>query len=75
MSLSACHQRDNTFGPWAGECRGGFDFTLLFEECSLILLPTVFALVVTPPRVWFLLQRRKKLVEGRNSLAILKLVR
>ncbi len=27
---------DKSFGPWAGEtCRGGFDFTLFFEETIL----------------------------------------
>ncbi|KAI3540901.1 ABC transporter [Colletotrichum abscissum] len=41
---------DNSLGPWAGElCRGGFDFTLFFEEAILavplqslllLLLPT-----------------------------------
>ncbi|GKT46472.1 uncharacterized protein ColSpa_06653 [Colletotrichum spaethianum] len=41
---------DDSLGPWAGEsCRGGFDFTLLFEEAVLavplqslllLLLPT-----------------------------------
>nr|POF13541.1 abc transporter c family member 9 [Quercus suber] len=30
---------DQSFGPWAGPvCRGGFDFTLLFEE-SILALP------------------------------------
>ncbi|KAL0941776.1 ABC multidrug transporter [Colletotrichum truncatum] len=30
---------DESFGPWAGEtCRGGFDFTLLFEE-SILAVP------------------------------------
>ncbi|KAI6782255.1 Leucinostatins biosynthesis cluster protein H [Emericellopsis cladophorae] len=35
---------DGNFGPWAGpDCRGGFDFTLLFEETILsILLSAVF---------------------------------
>ena len=33
-----CHV-DDSFGPWAGEsCRGGFDFTLLFEE-SILAIP------------------------------------
>ncbi|PHH65591.1 hypothetical protein CDD81_2026 [Ophiocordyceps australis] len=30
---------DDSFGPWAGpSCRGGFDFTLLFEE-SILAIP------------------------------------
>ena len=42
----ACILIDNSFGPWAGQCRGGFDFTLLFEEVILAApLLSVFLLV------------------------------
>lgn len=74
MSLSVCNQQDNSFGPHAGECRGGFDFTLLFEETILTLVPATLSLLVIPPRVWFLLQRRKKVVAAHHCLAIVKLV-
>lgn len=39
---------DNSFGPWAGKlCRGGFDFTLLFEESILTIpLQCIFLLVL-----------------------------
>ncbi|PWY89417.1 P-loop containing nucleoside triphosphate hydrolase protein [Aspergillus sclerotioniger CBS 115572] len=41
--------QDNSFGPYAGpECRGGFDFTLKFEEIVMTLVPaTIFLLVAT----------------------------
>lgn len=50
MSTASCP--DDTFGPWAGsQCRGGFDFTLLFEETILsILLSSVFILL-SPLRI------------------------
>ncbi|TLD19247.1 hypothetical protein PspLS_09793 [Pyricularia sp. CBS 133598] len=41
---------DRSFGPWAGpECRGGFDFTLLFEE-SILSIPvsSIFLLFFLP---------------------------
>jgi len=40
---------DDSFGPWAQSCRGGFDFTLLFEESILaipllcLFIPALFA--------------------------------
>ncbi|OHW98638.1 ABC multidrug transporter [Colletotrichum incanum] len=39
---------DDSLGPWAGEsCRGGFDFTLLFEEAVLAVpLQSLFLLVL-----------------------------
>lgn len=72
-SLSSCARLDDSFGPHAGDCRGGFDFTLLFEETILTLLPLGLLLFVLPPRVWFLLKRSKKVAAG-NHLAAVKLV-
>lgn len=31
---------DDTFGPSAASCRGGLDFTLLFEESIFTIAPT-----------------------------------
>ncbi|KYK57377.1 ABC transporter [Drechmeria coniospora] len=40
---------DDSFGPWAGStCRGGFDFTLLFEESILSILVSSLFLLVAP---------------------------
>jgi len=69
---TTCTAVDNSFGPYASECRGGFDFTLFFEETVLTILPlAVFSLMV-PVRVWYLLRRERKVVYG--NLGIIKLV-
>lgn len=60
----SCAALDDSFGPHAGNCRGGFDFTLLFEEAILTILPLGVLFLVLPPRVWFLLKRGKKVVAG-----------
>jgi hypothetical protein len=73
-SLIACTRVDDSFGPHAGDCRGGFDFTLLFEEAILTLVPVGILLVVLPPRVWYLSRRVKKVAAGKRSPAI-KIVR
>ncbi|CCF44599.1 ABC transporter [Colletotrichum higginsianum] len=40
---------DDSLGPWAGEsCRGGFDFTLLFEEAVLAVPLHSLLLLVLP---------------------------
>ena len=61
MATSAfCKQIDNTFGPYAGACRGGFDFTLLFEESILSILPLALLLIVVPFRISYLVRRTIK---------------
>ncbi|PVH81871.1 hypothetical protein DL98DRAFT_457694 [Cadophora sp. DSE1049] len=67
-----CESRDDTFGPHAGECRGGFDFTLMFEEIVLTILPLAFILLCAPFRTFYLLKRRTKV--NRSWLLIGKLV-
>ncbi|OOQ90525.1 putative ABC multidrug transporter [Penicillium brasilianum] len=49
----------------AGSCRGGFDFTLLFEETILTLLPIALISIVVPFRMWQLSQERRKVSESR----------
>ena len=70
MSQKSCNWRDDTFGPYAGDCRGGFDFTLLFEETILTILPTSLFLLVLGPRIWFILGRPKKVTTGRLLINI-----
>lgn len=41
---------DNGFGPQVNHCRGGFDFTLLFEECFFSIVPSVLLLLALPIR-------------------------
>lgn len=55
MDSTSCSTTvDHTFGPWAGQCRGGFDFTLLFEETILALFPICAFLLTCPSRLLYL---------------------
>uniref|UniRef100_A0A8H7TNI7 ABC transporter TMD0 domain-containing protein n=1 Tax=Bionectria ochroleuca TaxID=29856 RepID=A0A8H7TNI7_BIOOC len=54
---SSCALIDNTFGPYAGDCRGGFDLTLLFEESILIVPLCCLLLLAAPVRVAYLLRK------------------
>ena len=56
----SCKQIDDTFGPYAGACRGGFDFTLLFEESILSILPLALLLIIVPFRISYLVRRTIK---------------
>ncbi|MCJ1311900.1 hypothetical protein MMC25_005573 [Agyrium rufum] len=52
---------DRHFGPAVGaQCRNGFDFTLLFEQTILSILPSVILLVLTVPRFSALLRASVK---------------
>ncbi|KAL9565119.1 hypothetical protein ACKAV7_010764 [Fusarium commune] len=59
---------DDSFGPYAGDCRGGFDFTLLFEESILTIPITVLVLLAAPCRVLYLLHKNKVKVENSRWL-------
>lgn len=72
MSAASCKLVDDTFGPSVGRCRGGFDFTLLFEESILSLLPLVLLLGIVPLRILYLFKRSLK-VTG-SALLLSKLV-
>ena len=39
MNPAASCQNDSTFGPAVIGCRGNFDFTLLFEQVVLSIVP------------------------------------
>lgn len=58
----SCRDLDNTLRIDAGSCRGGFDFSLLFEETVLGLLPIALVSILVPFRVWQLTQKRRKVV-------------
>jgi hypothetical protein len=68
-----CPRIDDTFGPHAGDCRGGFDFTLLFEESILTIAPLGLLLLVLPWRIFYLFSKPIKVVW--NPLIYLKTVR
>ncbi|KAI8944427.1 P-loop containing nucleoside triphosphate hydrolase protein [Xylaria longipes] len=64
---------DELFGPVVeSACRGGFDFTVQFEELVLAILPTAIFLLLSPLRAVALLRRR--ITARRNSLYVAKLV-
>lgn len=52
---------DDKFGP---QVPGIFDFTLLFEQSILSLLPTVLFIVVAPLRILPLLRRESRVKPG-----------
>lgn len=52
---------DDHFGP---QIPGVFDFTILFEQSILSLLPTALFILVTPLRVFPLLSREKLVKPG-----------
>lgn len=75
MTSSDCPPTiDERFGPWAGSgCRGGFDFTLHFEESILSLPILCIFLVLLSLRLPALARSAQK---ARTSLMLwLKLVR
>lgn len=64
---------DGLFGPGLNSiCRGGFDFTLLFEDSILNLLPAACFLLLAPLRIWQLARRRDQI--RRSSIYPWKLI-
>ncbi|ORY71658.1 multidrug resistance-related protein [Pseudomassariella vexata] len=51
---------DNSFGPGvkSPDCRGSFDFTILFEESIFTILPATLFILLAPFRALRLLRRR-----------------
>jgi hypothetical protein len=70
--MPSCRELDNTLRIGTGSCRGGFDFSLLFEESILEILPIILMLIAIPVRLWHLSQKRNKVVG--SFLVLLKLV-
>lgn len=71
--LSCLDGIDDTFGPWAGPgCRGGFDFTLFFEDTILTIPLYCLFLIALPVRVYQLAQADVKVVPSLHKT--LKLV-
>ncbi|KAJ5794165.1 hypothetical protein N7457_000764 [Penicillium paradoxum] len=65
----SCRDLDNTLRIDAGSCRGGFDFSLLFEETILEILPILLILITIPVRLWHLSQTQNKVVGSWLVLA------
>ncbi|KAL2157845.1 hypothetical protein VTH06DRAFT_4897 [Thermothelomyces fergusii] len=68
-SRVSCASVDDSFGPHAGDCRGGFDFTLLFEETILRLAPAALLLLALPLRLWYLSTLSRKLTVSGRALS------
>lgn len=56
-----CHQADNRLHP-VPSCRGGFDFSLLFEELILGIIPLAIIALILPWRIWHLFRKPRKVV-------------
>ncbi len=56
MDFAGCAD-DSSFGPSVHGCRGGFDFTLRFEQIFFSILPSSLFIVLGLLRVWSLLRR------------------
>jgi ATP-binding cassette subfamily C (CFTR/MRP) protein 1 len=70
--MADCIAIDNIVQLHAGECRGGFDFTLLFEESILILLPIALAVLLAAFRLTTLL--RSPITTASLWLGVTKIV-
>jgi ATP-binding cassette subfamily C (CFTR/MRP) protein 1 len=57
MASSSCAVVDDSWGPHAGDCRGGFDLTLLFQETILAIPIASLLLLASPLRVFYLLRK------------------
>ena len=64
---------EDSFGPAVNaSCHNGFDFTLLFEETVLTLLPLSLLLIFLPYRIWRLHQLAERV--NRSWLYAMKKV-
>lgn len=63
-----CSRVDNTFQVHASSCRGGFDFTLLFEELILGVLPIGAILLVMPFRIYQLIKSDHKVLPSKRTV-------
>lgn len=68
MASPSCAAVDDSFGPYAGDCRGGFDLTLLFEESILALPITALLILAVPCRVAYLLHKGTQKVQNSGWL-------
>lgn len=55
-------EADNAIGPVVSHCRGGFDFTLLFEQAILSLVPSALVLAAAFYRLLVFYRRPTKIV-------------
>ncbi|KAM0298499.1 hypothetical protein ACHAPM_008569 [Fusarium culmorum] len=66
---------DASFGPFVPpECRHGFDFTLVFEQSILVLLPASLLLIIAPFRIFRLRNAPVKVAGDRLRSVKLALI-
>lgn len=63
-----CTGVDDSWKVHASTCRGGFDFTLLFEEVVLCILPIVLAIAISPFRIYGLLRTTSKIEPSKRPI-------
>ena len=63
--MSVCSS-DDVFGPVVDGCRGGFDFTLLFEQSILSIGPSAIFLLFVPVKFFQLLRANIKTLPNRS---------
>ena len=74
-SISCPPSADNVFGPAVSQhCRGGFDFTLLFEQSILSLAPSLVLLVCSLLRISQLFQTTVKVLPSQLHLVKLSTI-
>jgi hypothetical protein len=65
---------DNSFGPVViPGCRGGFDFTLLFEQSYLSIVPSAVLTIAFPLRLQYLLRHDIKLKAPKTAILCARL--
>lgn len=74
MADAVCDRADNAFGPKIHGCRDGKDFTLLFEQSILSLVPSVLFLGCCFYRYAKLIKRERVLISSLDRLILAKLV-
>jgi len=65
MASACLPSADNSFGPQVKGCRSGFDFTLLFEETILTIVPLSLLLISIPIRMIYEWKDKKYVRAGR----------
>lgn len=60
MESSCPSELENSWGPAVDSCRRTFDFTLLFEQAILSILPACLFILLACLRIWQILGRKQR---------------
>lgn len=60
MESSCTPELEDSWGPAVDSCRRAFDFTLLFEQAILSILPACLFILISCLRIWQLLGRKQR---------------